>query len=300
MITTAQADTEPVSKSPYQLENSFDRKALQLPHGRRKAYLFNALTPPDCESVLDAGGGTGWATVVLRKGRRVVTLDSSAESLAHAQGETVLAGVDNLPFEAGSFDMVLSSQVLEHLPDALLRRATSEMDRVARRYLLVSVPYREALETRFVRCATCGNIFHPDYHCRAFSERDLAKQFPCWIMAEWHVFGALRWAVGVDPLKPPRLKRPSLELPPAPDTTICPRCGEIGAGGDALPARGSFARRILASTKHRLSSILPSLASPEYPTFLPQNVAPYWIAALFIREGADPIDNPMVEHSYGG
>lgn len=279
--------------TPYELETSFDRKALQLPHGRRKAHLFAAITPNDCTSVLDAGGGTGWATIEMRKGRRVVTLDSSAASLSHASGETVLGDVDKLPFEDKSFDMVLSSQVLEHLPCDVLKRATGEMDRVAKRYLLVSVPYREALETRFVRCGACGEAFHPDYHCRAFTERDLAMQFPGWVMAEWHVFGALRWAVGVDPLRPARLKHSNWQLPPAPNTTVCPRCGVQGVGGVSLVPSTSLVRRISASAKHRLSRIFPTLAAPEYPTFLPQNIAPYWIAGLFVREGAEPIDNSI-------
>lgn len=33
-------------KSLYQLENCFDRRALQLPDGRRKAQLFAALIQP--------------------------------------------------------------------------------------------------------------------------------------------------------------------------------------------------------------------------------------------------------------
>jgi hypothetical protein len=51
-----------VSRNPYALENCFDRRALQVPDGRRKAQLFAALIPAGCRTVLDAGGGTGWAT----------------------------------------------------------------------------------------------------------------------------------------------------------------------------------------------------------------------------------------------
>lgn len=285
-----------MTRSPYQLDCCFDRRGLQLPHGRRKAHLFAAITPDDCQTILDAGGGTGWSTIGLRQNRHVVTLDSSAESLAHAPGETVLASVDDLPFEDKSFDMVLSSQVLEHLPDGVLEQATLEMDRVAKRYLLVSVPYREALETRLVRCKGCGEVFHPDYHCRAFTERDLAKLFTNWVMAEWHVFGTLRWAVGVDPLSPARRKIPKTELPEAPHTTICPKCGEQGSPAPAaLNPDSGFRQRVVASAKYRLGRFLPALQGPKYPTFLPQNIAPYWIACLFIREGAEPVDaNPAI------
>ena len=288
-------------KTPYELENSFDRRALETPHGRRKVKLFSAIIPHDCKSILDAGGGTGWCTMGVRRGRRVVTLDNSPRSLAHAPGEKILADIDNLPFADRCFDMVLSSQVLEHLRDEVFHRATSEMTRVARHYLLVSVPYREALETRFVRCNECGCVFHPHYHCRSFTERQLAALFPGWIMAEWHVFGSLRWAVGVDPLRPARLRRPKEKLPIAPETTICPKCGTQGNRGlsDSEEEPMSFRQRFNASAKRRLGRVFPALLAPAYPTFLPQNVAPYWIAALFIREEAAQLDGDSSEYLDG-
>lgn len=285
--------------SPYHLESCFDRTAMMTPHGRRKAHLFAALVPADCSSILDAGGGTGWSTIGMRAGRRVVTLDSSAESLAHAIGETVQASVDDLPFADRAFDMVLSSQVLEHLPDDVLQKAAAEMMRVAKDYLLVSAPYREALETRFVRCGACGWAFHPDYHCRAFAERDLAALFPGWAMAEWHVFGPLKWGVGVDPLHPARPRRPGPDLPFASESTVCPRCGR--QGGSCNPNAGEapvgLGRRLTASLMRRLARVFPRLEAPAYPTFLPQNVAPYWIAGLFIREDAAPLDGDVSAYS---
>jgi hypothetical protein len=145
-------------KSPYQLDTCFDRRALQLPHGRRKAQLFAALIPAGCRSVLDAGGGTGWATIGLRQKCHVVTLDGAAESLRQATGDKVLGSVEALPFADRSFDLVISSQVLEHLPDRALDKTRREMMRVARHYLLVSVPYRESLEAREVRCGVCRTV----------------------------------------------------------------------------------------------------------------------------------------------
>lgn len=274
--------------TPYQLESSFDRRAIFTPDGRRKAQLFAALAPAGCSSILDVGGGTGWATVGLRPGRRVVTLDSSPESLAHAPGETVLAEIDELPFDDGSFDMVLSSQVLEHLPDDVLERAAAEMMRVAKVFLLVSVPYREALGTRFVRCADCGHRFHPDYHCRSFREGDLASLFPGWLMAEWHVFGATSMGMGVLRERQSRRRRPDRQLEWAGASTVCPRCGAVGEDGrPPMEPRRTIAARVEAAVAWPLQRLLPGRLRNPYVTFLPQGVAPYWIAALFVREGAE-------------
>jgi SAM-dependent methyltransferase len=278
----------------YQLENCYDRRALETPDGRRKAQLFAALIPSGCRTILDAGGGTGWSTIGMREDRRVVTLDSSAESLAHASGETMLAGVDALPYPDRSFDMVISSQVLEHLPDDILAKSTSEMMRVAKDYLLVSTPYREARETRFVRCANCGHAFHPDYHCRSFREQDIAALFPGWIMAEWHVFGAISRGVGVRRLRPAKAAKPS-QQPPARDGTICPRCETLGNDTTISHSIGapSVLERAVSSAKSRLRRLLGIREPDRYATFLPQGVAPYWIAALFIREGASPVDGDL-------
>jgi SAM-dependent methyltransferase len=274
-------------RTPYQLETSYDRRALSTPEGRRKAQLLAAIVPQGCRSILDVGGGTGWATVGLRAGRRVVTLDSSPESLANAPGETVLASIDDIPFEDRSFDLVLSSQVLEHLPNAVLDRATAEMSRVAGEYILVSVPYREALETRFVRCAACEHSFHPDHHCRSFGESELAGLFSGWVMAEWHVFGPLSWGVGIlrdQRLAPPN---PTWDLRWASDATVCPRCGTVGENGRELRVSPpNLMQRMRAAVEWRFEHFFGVPKRNPYRTFLPQGLAPYWIAALFVREGA--------------
>jgi SAM-dependent methyltransferase len=289
-------------KSPYELESSFDRRALQSPDGRRKAQLFAALIPAGCRTILDAGGGTGWATIGLRDKYHVVTVDSSAKSLSHASGATILANVEDLPFADRSFDVVISSQVLEHLPDGVLDRARSEMMRVARKYLLVSVPYREALEVRFVRCGFCQHVFHPYYHCRSFTEKDLAELFPQWLMAEWHVFGDLRRGSGVTALRRPPRVGLMRDLPFATEETICPECGKQGGGNRAHQStnREGIVHRILSSSKRRLRRRLSLREVEPYATFLPQALAPYWIAALFIRErGASPVDGDLANFSGG-
>src|SRR5271166_2096238 len=280
-------------KSPYQLDTCFDRRALQLPHGRRKAQLFAALLPAGCRSVLDAGGGTGWATIGLRQKCHVVTLDSTVESLRHASGNKILGSVDALPCADRSFDLVISSQVLEHLPDDALDKARREMMRVARHYLLVSVPYRESLEAREVRCGVCRMVFHPDYHCRSFAEEDLAKLFPRWQLAEWHVFGALRRGVGVVASRGWRRAR---DVRPAYVGTLCPGCGNQGHAIPAFPPRGKqrIVRRVLTALRLRLKRYLGLPDGKQYATFLPQGVAPFWIAALFAREESSvPIDGDV-------
>lgn len=95
------------------------------------------------ESVLDVGCGTG--TLAIAAKQRVgasgasAGIDASPEMIARAQGKARRAGVEvdfrnavveALPFADGTFDAVLATLMLHHLPDDLRRRAIREMRRV--------------------------------------------------------------------------------------------------------------------------------------------------------------------------
>lgn len=99
------------------------------------------LNPQPGERILDLATGTGWtARVVAQRGARVVGVDIAADLLdvarARAQAEGLpiayqLADAENLPFEDGQFDAVVSTVgvMFASRPDAAAR----EMARVCRR-----------------------------------------------------------------------------------------------------------------------------------------------------------------------
>jgi len=112
--------------------------------------LFSAAAP---ETLLDVGCGEGvlthqWATRPDPP-ERVVGIDLD-DPLLHAQWEERVAPnleyrvmkAEHLPFADGEFDVAAAIEVLEHVPDP--EHTVAEMARVARRWLLVSVP-REPL-----------------------------------------------------------------------------------------------------------------------------------------------------------
>lgn len=90
--------------------------------------------------ILEVGGGAGWATLELaRRGYSVHSTDSSAEMVALAAKtveasdlggvvEVSVADVHDLPFEAGSVDVVLALGVLPWLYSP--QRALAEVSRV--------------------------------------------------------------------------------------------------------------------------------------------------------------------------
>lgn len=106
--------------------------------------------------ILEAGSGTGRLAVQLARSAevRVTGIDVSTEAIAVGRELAELAGplrgsvnflhadLYDLPFGDGSFDLVLSDSVIEHLHDPLA--ALRELQRVLRNggALVVSVPNR--------------------------------------------------------------------------------------------------------------------------------------------------------------
>jgi SAM-dependent methyltransferase len=112
--------------------------------------LFSAAAP---ETLLDVGCGEGvlthqWATRP-NPPERVVGIDLD-DPLLHAEWvhrqapnlEYRVMKAESLPFGDDEFDVATAIEVLEHVPDP--EHTVAEMARVARRWLLVSVP-REPL-----------------------------------------------------------------------------------------------------------------------------------------------------------
>jgi len=97
------------------------------------------------ESVLDVGCGTG--TLAIAAKRRVGDagtvdgIDASPEMIeraqkkakrAHAGAAFRIASADSLPFDTSSFNVVLSTVMLHHLPRSVRVQAIEEMRRVAK------------------------------------------------------------------------------------------------------------------------------------------------------------------------
>lgn len=98
--------------------------------------------------VLDAGCGEGALSVMLAKKGAIVTgTDISepnieaAKAYAAAEGVVIdfrVADIENLPFNENEFDIVVSSHVLEHIPD--FDKGLREIMRVTKKRAVVAIP----------------------------------------------------------------------------------------------------------------------------------------------------------------
>lgn len=94
------------------------------------------------QSLLDAGCGTGWfSAAACARGADVTALDIGPRLLEQVAGKcnakTVVGDVMNLDFEDGAFDVVVSSECIEHTTDP--RRAVSELVRVCKPGGLIAI-----------------------------------------------------------------------------------------------------------------------------------------------------------------
>jgi SAM-dependent methyltransferase len=137
-----------------------------------------AMIPPDVRTVLDLGCGDGRILRRLPAHLMAVGVDFAVTSVSHLRTHAILASGDHLPFVNASFDLVLCCEVLEHLPDDMLQNTLRELQRVARRHILISVPYKENLRSNLTKCQKCDTVFHIWGHVRRFSNRRLASLLP--------------------------------------------------------------------------------------------------------------------------
>lgn len=143
-----------------------------------KIRILEELIPSDVHTILDVGCGNGLITNALLERYAVTGVDRSATALSHVQAPTICASADQIPVPDHAFDMVLSSELLEHLPAPILAGAAREMSRIAKRHLLIAVPNREYLRKRFTRCHACGLEFHAYLHQHSFTPEGLDALFP--------------------------------------------------------------------------------------------------------------------------
>lgn len=165
------------------------RRASQSEQQRTKSLLD--LLPADGRSVLDIGARDGYFSVLLtRYFPEVTALDLERPAFEHPGVITVKGDVTKLQFPDSSFDCVFCAEVLEHIHD--LQAACDEIVRVARRYIVIGVPFRQDIRLGRTTCNVCGYINPPWGHVNSFTEEKLQKLFASVRLAKRSFVGSSR------------------------------------------------------------------------------------------------------------
>jgi glycosyltransferase involved in cell wall biosynthesis/SAM-dependent methyltransferase len=185
--------------------------------------------PTNINTVLDVGCGDGKITHALaaRTKAHFHGFDGSKEALSRLNIPSTHGDVSRLPFEDGSFDVVMTTDVFEHLPDSTERQAWWELFRVAKNYVYFVVPFREELLDAMTRCKNCETVFHVNWHHRSYDLDDVLSRTP----NGWKSVGIILTGDSWSPRLPPETTYRRLEQNEWSDwdQAICPNCGTSGS-----------------------------------------------------------------------
>jgi SAM-dependent methyltransferase len=140
--------------------------------------------------VLDVGARDGYhARLLADRFEHVTALDLTVPVIPDPRVECVAGDVTDLPFDDDSFDLVLCSEVLEHIAPAQLDVACLELARVTRGHLLVGVPYKQDTRVGRTTCIACGAVNPPWGHVNRFDESRLRSLFAGLSFESIHLVG---------------------------------------------------------------------------------------------------------------
>lgn len=144
----------------------------------RIAHLLQVI-PKGYSTVLDAGARYGYISERIAPYFDSVTaLDLDAPKIEHPKITCVQGDITQLSYPDQFFDVVLCSEVLEHIPTHLLEKSCSELSRTAKHYVIIGVPYKQDTRVGRTTCTQCGKVNPPWGHVNVFDENRLLTLFP--------------------------------------------------------------------------------------------------------------------------
>lgn len=152
--------------------------------GARTRYEFLSRHIKPGMRVLNIGVGRGGLeAILLHKGAIVSCLDPSEKSIENLRellrlGDRAQVGYSQaMPFPDHHFEVVVMSEVIEHLTDEELRATLSEVLRVLKSggRFIGTVPADENLLANQIMCPHCGQTSHRWGHIQTFNRSSLEK-----------------------------------------------------------------------------------------------------------------------------
>jgi SAM-dependent methyltransferase len=167
-----------MTKDNLNVYEKFDWKSFTSADIADKIQIIFDLIPDDVERILDVGCGNGAITNILAENYDVTGVDRSKEALKFVKTKKIQASADKIPLPDNQFDLVFSSELLEHLEAETLGKTVGEIRRLTKKYLLISVPNDENPDKLSIRCPKCNFDYNRPNHINVFDEHKLATLFP--------------------------------------------------------------------------------------------------------------------------
>jgi|GEM_PF-5821063 len=141
------------------------------------------MIPEDIHTVIDVGCGKGDIIQAVDADTKIA-LDISETALMHIKDKNIIkikgsiTELDKLLSDiVNQVDLLICLEVLEHLLEDELKKASENILRLAPKFLLIGVPFKEPLAKRSFYCNNCGQLFNVDTHFRALNKKDCCDLF---------------------------------------------------------------------------------------------------------------------------
>lgn len=259
----------------YENEDFWNERSLVNTEKDRIEFTYS-LIPPDVTSLLDVGCGNGLFLNYIQekhndRGIKLCGVDTSGTALKYVKTQRQQADLSTLPFEDGSFDLVSALEVVEHLSVDEYNNGLKEILRVAKKYILVSVPFQQNLEDSMVRCQRCKTQFNIAHHKRTFDAHDIQTLFDSGsaIHQQTYYYGRIEHMLLLTPLYR-NLKK--IIPPPVKLSTPCPVCGYYIEKQDKSETNKKYNHY---RAIHKVASIIRPL--------WPKSYSSKWVVGLYKR-----------------
>jgi cyclopropane fatty-acyl-phospholipid synthase-like methyltransferase len=244
---------------------------------KRVEDIYN-IVPPDTDSILDVGCGNGIFCNFVKQQRRVsriVGMDRSKAALKYVMAEKILGSMTEIPYTDKEFDCVTSLEVLEHLPIQTFVAAKGELARVAKKYIIVSVPNNQILGEGMTQCPSCKTKFDPDLHMRSFNHNTMHSLFSDhgFVCKRVEEIGWYSNYKGIQAFW--RMFQHKEELPMA--SPLCPICGY--SNNEFLRNNGANGQMENIKPRNSTGSFIKNIAKKYWPKV----EGSYWLVGLYIR-----------------
>jgi hypothetical protein len=235
-----------------------DRFQQEFEHARLSMCV--AAIPQSAGTLLDVGSGNGVFLGMVENvlgDIRCEGVERSVVAIGHAvcASPIVPGEITSLPYGARAFEVVSALDVIEHIPHDAYGRALSELSRVAGKYILLNVPYKE--NRLLATCTYCGCRFNPHYHMRSFSEESLSGLFPEFeMLGSWHVLRPV--SIVEAALNPVRRS----VFGGFPSYCVCPQCGYTP---QASAETSQQQETVSGKMRHLVKGVIRSLPKVKIP-----------------------------------
>jgi ubiquinone/menaquinone biosynthesis C-methylase UbiE len=138
-----------------------------------------SLIPSGVKTILEVGCGSGEILNQLHlNGYDCTGIDKNKEVLTKVKCKNKVMNSTHLDFKDKSFDIIICCEVLEHLDLVAFSKTLAEIQRVSKKFILITTPYKEDLRSNFTKCIHCLSTFNIYNHLRSFNEKSFKNLFP--------------------------------------------------------------------------------------------------------------------------